>query len=98
MNRDIFLLRYTSEYKRDFKQISKKDKLLALKVVEVLEKLVVNPFLSGLRTHIVKVPSLGRVYSSKVSGDIRILWTLEEEDIILLHRIDGHSGGSKVYK
>ena len=98
MNRANFLLHYTSEYERDFKKIARKDKSLALKILDVSEELSVNPFSIGLRTHMVRISSLGRVYSSKVSGDIRILWTLEEEDIILLHRIGGHSGSSKVYK
>jgi mRNA-degrading endonuclease YafQ of YafQ-DinJ toxin-antitoxin module len=98
MNRANFVLHYTSKYERDFKKIVRKDKLLASKVRDVSEKLSVNPFSIGLRTHIVRISSLGRVYSSKVSGDIRILWTLEEEDIILLHRIGGHSGSSNVYK
>jgi mRNA-degrading endonuclease YafQ of YafQ-DinJ toxin-antitoxin module len=98
MNRDNFLLHYTSEYERDFKKIARKDKLLASKVLVVSERLGVNPFSIALRTHIVRISSLGRVYSSKVTGDIRILWTLEKEDIILLHRIGGHSGGSNVYK
>jgi mRNA-degrading endonuclease YafQ of YafQ-DinJ toxin-antitoxin module len=98
MNRANFMLHHTSRYERDFKKIAKKDKLLASKVRDVSEKLSVNPFSIGLRTHIVRISSLGRVYSSKVSGDIRILWTLEEEGIILLHRVGGHSGGSNVYK
>jgi mRNA-degrading endonuclease YafQ of YafQ-DinJ toxin-antitoxin module len=98
MNRSNFVLYHTSEYERDFKKIARKDKLLASKVLDVSEKLSVNPFSVDLRTHMVRISSLGRVYSSRVSGDIRILWTLEEDDIVLLHRIGGHSGGSKVYK
>ena len=98
MSRANYFLHYTSEYERDFKKIVRKDKLLASRIINVSEKLIVNPFSVSLRTHIVRISSLGRVYSSKVSGDIRILWTLEEENIILLHRIGGHSGSSKVYK
>jgi mRNA-degrading endonuclease YafQ of YafQ-DinJ toxin-antitoxin module len=99
MNRANFMLHHTSRYERDFKKIVRKDKLLASKVRDVSEKLSVNPFSIGLRTHIVRISSLGRVYSSKVSGDIRILWTLEEEGIIiLLHWVGGHSGGSNVDK
>ena len=98
MNKSNFALHHTSEYERDFKKIVRKDKLLASKVLDVSEKLSVNPFSVGLRTHMVRISSLGRVYSSRVSGDIRILWTLEEDYTVLLHRIGGHSGGSKVYK
>lgn len=98
MSKSNFVLHHTSEYERDFKKIARKDKLLASKVLDVSEKLSVNPFSFGLRTHIVRISSLGRVYSSKVSGDIRILWTLEEDDTVLLHRIGGHSGGSNVYR
>lgn len=57
-----------------------------------------NPFNSRLYAHFVRISSLGKVYSSRVTGDIRVLWFFKDNGVIVLYRIGGHSGGSKGYK
>jgi mRNA-degrading endonuclease YafQ of YafQ-DinJ toxin-antitoxin module len=98
MEKNSFSITYTSKYERDFRKVSKKDKVLAEKILLISHLLSIDPYSTRLRTHRVNTFYGSRVYSSRVSGDIRILWKLEDGNIILLLTIGGHSGGSKVYK
>ena len=98
MERIRYSLHTTSEYGRDIRRIFRKDVKLARKILSCIKKIRVNPFDASLGTHRVLLPSLGRVFSSRVNGDIRIIWTLHDRNIILLLRIGGHSGSSKVYR
>ena len=66
--------------------------------LQVIDRLSYNPFYPSLKTHSVDIASLGKVYSSRVTGDIRIVWAFKEDLIIVLYRVGGHSGGSNVYK
>lgn len=53
-----------------------------------------------LITHKVGTKNLGKRYSSRVDGDLRLIWDFDENDrlILLLLDIGGHSGAKKVYK
>lgn len=93
-----YILKSVSRFKRDFKGISKKDKKTTKRVIDCIEALKENPFNPKLDTHSVRISSLGKVYSSRVTGDIRIVWFFKSKGVIVLYRIGGHSGGSKVYK
>ena len=93
-----YSLKYTQNFYRQYKRIAKKNKDLIISVEKVLKKLSVDPFLRSLRTHCVEISSLHRVYSSSVNKDIRILWIIDRDGVIILQRIGGHSGSSKVYK
>ncbi len=98
MKKSKYFLYRTNEFERELSKILRNRMELAKRVGIVIKRIKEDPFAVSLRTHSVKVPSFGRVYSSRVNGDYRIIWTLEEEDIILLRRIGGHSGSSKVYR
>lgn len=98
MKRVKYSLHTTSEYGRDLRRILRHNARLAEKIVGCIEKMKLDPFSVTLKTHLVLLPSLGRVYSSRVTGDIRIIWTLKDENVILLFRVGGHSGSSKVYR
>lgn len=98
MKKSRYLLYRTNEFERELRKILRNKRELARRVGIVVKRIKGDPFGGSLRTHSVKVPSFGRVYSSRVNGDYRIIWTLEEEEIILLRRIGSHSGSSKVYR
>lgn len=98
MSRTIYILKSVSRFDRDFKRISKRNKRTAKRIVKGIEELRENPFSSGLETHSVKISSLGKVYSSRITGDLRIIWFFKSKGVIVLYRIGGHSGSSKVYK
>lgn len=65
--------------------------------LDALEK---DPFSKILGTHKVQSRLHGIMYSSRVSGDIRIIWNFDENNNILILLIDigRHEGGGKVYK
>ncbi len=98
MEKNNFVIHLTAKYKKEFKRLTKKNRELAFRIVSVLKKLRKDPSNPGLRTHIVYSSYGARTYTSRVSGDIRILWRFEDGNIILLLTIGGHSGSRKVYK
>ena len=93
-----YILKSVSRFERDFKSVSKKDREVAGVIVDKIELLKENPFNPSLETHSVKISFLGKVYSSRVTGDLRVIWFFESKGVIVLYRVGGHSGGSKVYK
>jgi len=52
----------------------------------------------SLKTHKVFISDYGKVYSSNVTGDIRVIWSLEETYVLLLLDIGGHEGSTRVYR
>lgn len=83
--------------KRDIKRYKKKNKKLANKIEETLLELGNNPFKRNLRTHKVRSKEGGIVYSSYITGDLRIIWKFEKDRIILIITVGGHSGKHSVY-
>ncbi len=98
MRKIKYSFKYTQNFYREYRRIAKKDRGLIVRVEGVLKKISIDPFSKSLKTHSVEISSLGRVYSSRVNSDIRILWVIDTEGAIILERIGGHSGSSKVYR
>jgi len=95
-----YKIRYHSNFEKSLLKITKQDKLLQERVIKVLLLLVENPNYPSLKSHKVQTPNFGECWSSRVTGDIRLIWDFDEDDnvIILVLDIGGHSGSSKVYK
>jgi len=77
-------LSFGNNFLRKLKKIYKKDKLLYKRIKDFLVLFSEDPFYSGFRTHRVTVSNYGKVFSSRVTGDIRIIWVFEEEITLLL--------------
>jgi Txe/YoeB family toxin of Txe-Axe toxin-antitoxin module len=79
---------------RNYKSLVRKDSLVSKRIKKTLNQIRVNPFYKGLKTHKVDAPQLGIHYSSRVSGDIRIIWNFQEDNkiVIILLMIGGYSG------
>ena len=89
---------FSKNFERKSSKLFKKDKSLRKRFYKTLRKILDNPFYKGLRTHKVNTPKWGQAYSSKVTGDIRILWDFKGNDlIILIIDIGGHEGSTGVY-
>jgi mRNA-degrading endonuclease YafQ of YafQ-DinJ toxin-antitoxin module len=90
----------TPYFKKKYQKLIKHNANLKSKVVLVFELLQINPFLPALKTHKVNSKIKDGVYSSRVTGDLRIIWQFEQEQMEILDLLDigGHSGGKKVYK
>jgi len=83
--------------KRDIKRYRKKNSKAVKDIEETFLKLGNNPFNRSLRTHKVRTKESGLVYSSNITGDLRVIWKFEKGKIILVLTIGGHSGKHSVY-
>ncbi len=93
-----YQIHFTVGFKRKFNQISKKNLTLKNSIKKTVHSLAEDPFQRTLRTHQVNTSKYGKVFSSSVSKDIRIIWDFQDKDMaILLLAIGGHSGSNKVY-
>lgn len=94
-----YKLEFTQKAARKYKKLVLNNKILQKRIQEALVVLIVNQFDKGLATHKVKISNYGLVYSSRVTGDIRLIWEYDGDQItIILLDIGGHSGSSAVYK
>lgn len=92
-----YSIQATNRFKREYKRVFKKDKELQELFLLTIEKLSENPFDKSLRTHHVYIKTFGKVYSSRINGDLRIIWNFNGS-IIVLQRVGGHSGSSNINK
>jgi len=94
-----FELLLTTSFDKAYKKILRKDAQIATKVDKVLHKLIDSPFETSLKTHKVVLSDFGKVYSSWVTGDLRVIWDFRKgKTVIIAIRLGGHSGGNKVYR
>ena len=95
----MYELQTTSNFRKKYKKLAEKNKKLQNSVQKTLALLRLNPKYKSLKTHKVFLSQYGEVYSSFVTGDIRIIWLqVKNKLIILLLDIGGHSGSKSVYK
>ena len=95
----MYELQTTSNFRKKYKKLVEKNKKLQNAIEKTLELLRSNPKYKSLKTHKVFLSQYGEVYSSFVTGDIRVIWIqIENKLIILLLDIGGHSGGKGVYR
>jgi mRNA-degrading endonuclease YafQ of YafQ-DinJ toxin-antitoxin module len=87
-----FDLRFTDVFLKRFNSITKNDQQLKRRVKKTLELLQLDPYYPSLHTHKVINDQWGEVLSSRVTGDIRIIWTFDKENrlILILLEIGGH--------
>lgn len=95
----MYELQTTSNFRKKYKKLAEKNKELQNSVQKTLNLLRVNPKYKSLKTHKIFLSQYGEVYSSFVTGDIRIIWMqIKNKLIILLLDIGRHSGGKGVYR
>ena len=88
-----FDLRFSDQFLKHYNSLIKKDSQLKQRVKKTIELLETNPYYPSLHTHKVFIDELGEVLSSRVSGDIRIIWTFDKNNrlILILLEIGGHN-------
>ena len=95
----MYELQTTSNFRKKYIKLAEKNKKLQNSVQKTLDLLRLNPKYKSLKTHKVFLSQYGEVYSSFVTGDIRIIWIQVENNlIILLLDIGGHSGSKGIYR
>jgi mRNA-degrading endonuclease YafQ of YafQ-DinJ toxin-antitoxin module len=95
----MYKFRTNKSFDKSLEKLLKKNPELRNKAEKSFKALSSNPFYPGLKTHLVNLSKYGKVYSSWVTADIRILWNFDENDnlVLLLIDIGGHSGSKGVY-
>ena len=96
----MFKLQASLSYKDSLDKLVKTDVLMKKRLTVALKKLSLDPTHPSLRSHKVNTPDHGICWSSRVTGDIRIIWDYDSSKrlVILLIDIGRHSGSRKVYK
>ena len=94
----MFEIEITANFRKRYKKLVSKNSDVKNKVAKAIEILRKDPRYPSLKTHKVYISEYGDVFSSFVTGDIRIIWTkIKDEVILLLLDIGKHSGRHSVY-
>ena len=93
----MYILEPTSRFERALKRLTKRNPDLEATITEILIKLQQSPRDPALRSHKVRDDEGQPAYSSRVTGDLRVIWRYKSSNGIILLNIGGHSGGNKVY-
>ena len=90
----------TPPFKKSFKKLINSGRLNKQQIEKTFKLLRENPFTPSLKTHRVNTKNYAKAWSSRIDGDLRMIWNFNSlnQIIILLLDIGGHSGSSKVYK
>ncbi len=95
----MYEIQSISAFRKKYRKFIERNKKLEKAILLTIEQLKVNPKYKALKTHKIFHSNYGEVYSSYVTGDVRIIWMqIENKLIILLLDIGGHSSGKSVYR
>jgi len=70
----MFSANLTSYFIKKAKKVINKNQLLAIEVDNVIKQLELNPKEPSLKSHKVKTPKNNLCFSSRINGDIRLIW------------------------
>jgi mRNA-degrading endonuclease YafQ of YafQ-DinJ toxin-antitoxin module len=95
----VYLIKQSKIFKKSVEKLIKQRRVALGKINKVVVKLSSDPFDKSLVTHKVNTRALGLRYSSRVDGDLRIIWSFDENENLIIHLLDigGHSGAKGVY-
>lgn len=96
----MYYLNFSDDFKKQFKKLVKGNPILHKQFHKALGNLKNNPFYPSLKSHKVDTKKNKNVWSSWVSGDIRVVWAFDENDnlVILVLETGSHSGNTQIYK
>jgi len=96
----MFTLRASISYHNSLRKLVRSNESIKIRLMSVLKKLSLNPTDSSLQSHKVNTVDHGVCWSSRVTGDIRIIWDYDSSKKLSLILLDigGHSGSHRVYK
>ena len=95
----MFHINFTKYADKKTRKLISKNNSLQKFLLETLELLSESPFDFGLRTHKVNSRKYGLAYSSRINGDLRLIWDFDGQEVVFItiQDIGGHSGGNAVY-
>jgi mRNA-degrading endonuclease RelE of RelBE toxin-antitoxin system len=89
----VYKYEFTKNFERKSSKLFQKDNSMRKRFYKTLKKVLNDPFYKGLRTYKVNTSN-----SSRITGDIRVLWDFSENKLkILIIDIGGHEGSKAVY-
>lgn len=96
----MYKLEFTRFSSRKYSKLIKNNRSIKDRLNKAFKLLSDDPFSQKLRTHKVLSRKYGKVNSSRVTGDLRIVWVFKKGGMTVLEILDigGHSGKRKVYK
>ncbi len=95
----MYEIQSISAFRKKYRKLTERNKKLEKAILLTIDLLKTNPKYKSLKTHKIFHSNYGEVYSSYVTGDIRIVWIeIDGKLIILLLDIGGHSGNKGVYR
>ena len=93
-NSPIYTISYTKSFERKYGKLIRNNKKLSSRIDLVIDQLKMNPYSQPLKTHKVGYDKLfGELWSSRVTGDIRIIWVKHHDynyHLVLIN-IGGHN-------
>jgi len=95
----MYSINPSEDFAKTYKKLTRGNLVLQKQFNKTLKQLRTDPFYSSLKTHKVDSKKYSNVYSSWVSGDVRIIWAFDEKQelVILVLETSTHSGGNMVY-
>jgi mRNA-degrading endonuclease YafQ of YafQ-DinJ toxin-antitoxin module len=80
----MFKIDTSDKFEKKYKKILKKNIALKPKILGTMAKISQDPKYPSLKSHQVNHSEYGKVWSSWVHDDLRILWKYENDKIIIL--------------
>lgn len=95
----MYELRFSRNFENRYKMFCGKNLRLRRKVEKTLSLLMENPRCPSINSHKVNSRGYGVRWSSRVTGDLRVIWDYDESNrlVILVLSLGGHSGEKSVY-
>lgn len=96
----MYVLEFLDEFWKAYNKLTKGNAILQKQFLKALEQISQDPFYPSLKTHKVDTKKYDKVFSSSISGDVRIIWIFnkDQELTILILETGTHSGNNKIYK
>ena len=95
----MYKIKPSKSFLKSAKKLIKQKRITVDRLDSVVKRLAEDPFENGLKTHKVNSRIKGLQYSSRVDGDLRIIWNFDKNEnlVIILLDLGGHSGNKAVY-
>lgn len=95
----MYSVKQSKYFTKSVEKLLKQRRISLTKINNVIIKLSSNPFDPSLKSHKVNTRTFGLQYSSRIDGDLRIIWSFDENENLIIHLLDigGHSGSKSVY-
>lgn len=93
----MFKIEKSKYFNKKAKKLTKNNFKLALKIADVVLDLSEDPLLPSLLSHKVNTPKFGECFSSRVTGDIRIIWRYDSNNRLEILELLDLGGHDEVY-